>query len=519
MKKGETKRNQIVFRADADTRMGTGHLMRCLALAQAWQDTGGQATFLTASNVMTLNDRLQSEGMVVKHLKIPQAGYEDALQTVALAKEINASWIVLDGYQFDGVYQKVLKDKGASFLFIDDFGHAGHYYADIVLNQGIYAATNLYPNKEPYTQLLLGPHYALLRREFLSYQGWKREHPNTARKILVTLGGGDPDNATGKVIRALQHLEEDLEVIVVVGSNNPHYQKLKSMIGNSPVPIRLLRNVMDMPSLMAWADTAVSAGGSTCLEMAYMGLPNVILVLAENQQANAESFQAASISVNLGWHNEIDALDLTKSLKLLISNQKLRTKMSDRARKLVDGTGTNHILSSIDKTARYLQAAEDISVRRACIQDGELLWKWANDPSVRMNAFYSDPISLNDHIMWYQNKLNSPDTLMWILELGKEPVAQIRYDRVNPDTAEIDFSVVPDCRGMGLGKKALVLTSDISGRKLGVKRLQGTTFDSNKASARVFTKAGFNYSGRKRVSGKICNIFIIECTGNIGEAF
>ncbi|NQT69557.1 MAG: UDP-2,4-diacetamido-2,4,6-trideoxy-beta-L-altropyranose hydrolase [Desulfobacteraceae bacterium] len=519
MKKGETNRNQIVFRADADTSMGTGHLMRCLALAQAWQDTGGQATFLTVSNSLMLNGRLQSEGMVVKHLKTPLAGYEDALQTAALAKEINASWIVLDGYQFDGVYQKTLKDKGVSLLFIDDFGHAGHYSADIVLNQGIHAATNLYPHKEPYTQLLLGLRYALLRREFLSYQGWKRENPDVARKILVTLGGGDPDNVTKKVVRAIQQLEaENLEVFVVVGSNNPHYEELESIAGPSPFYISLLQNVTDMPALMAWADMAVSAGGGTCLEMAYMGLPNIVMVLAENQQGNAESLGSSGISINSGWHNEVDELGLAKTLSMLISNQMLRKEMSAKAQELVDGTGTSHISSLIDKLSRQCRVTDDIRVRRACIQDGELLWKWANDSSVRANAFHADKIPLKEHLRWYQNKLNSPDTLIWILELGSQPVAQIRYDRVEPATAEIDISVTADCRGMGLGIKALVLTADISGRELGVKHIKGIVFASNKASSRAFTKAGFKLAGREKVSDKLCDIFIRECAETAREA-
>jgi UDP-2,4-diacetamido-2,4,6-trideoxy-beta-L-altropyranose hydrolase len=516
MKTDEIYSNQIVFRADADTRMGNGHLMRCLALAQAWRNAGGQATFLTVSDSLLLKDRLQSEDMAVASLSACPGSVDDARQTNALAKKIHASWIVLDGYQFGSAYQKILKDSGRSLLFIDDFSHAGHYYADIVLNQGISAVPTLYPNKEAYTQLLLGPRYALLRREFLSYRDWKREHPDTAKKILVTMGGSDPDNATGKVIRAIQHLEQDPEVVVVAGSNNPHYQKLKAMVDNSPAPIRLLQNMTDMPALMAWADTAVSAGGSTCLEMAYMGLPNVILVLAENQQANADSFNAAGISVNLGRHDEIDAPALTKGLNMLISDQKLRTKMSAEARKLVDGTGTNHILSSIDQRARQFRATEDISVRRASIQDGELLWKWANNKSVRANAFHTDTIPLKEHIRWYQNKLSSPDTLIWILEFGKEPVAQIRYDRVNPDTAEIDISVTAGCRGKGLGTKALVLTSDISGKELGVKRIKGVVFVSNKASERAFTKAGFKLAGQEQVADKICDIFIRECAETEG---
>ena len=366
---------------------------------------------------------------------------------------------------------------------------------------------------------MLGPCYALLRREFLKHQGWTRQHPDTAKKILVTMGGSDPDNATRMVVHAVQQLKKDLEVIVVVGSHNPHFEELKGMIEHSPASIRLLQNVTDMPDLMAWVDMAVSAGGSTCLEMAYMGLPNIVLVLAENQWANTESLGAAGISINLGWYHQVDERGLVEALNMLISNPMLRKEMSVKARKLVDGSGVNRILSFVDRLSRQNRTTDDICVRRACIQDGELLWKWANDQSVRASAFHADTISLKEHIRWYQNKLNSADTLIWIIESGGQPVAQIRYDRVNPDTAEIDISVAANCRGMGLGTKALVLTSNISGRELGVKHIKGTVFVSNKASSRVFTKAGFKIAGRERVSDQICDIFIRECVETVERAF
>lgn len=511
--------SQIVIRADADARMGSGHLMRCLALAQAWQDAGGHVTFLTASDSLVLKNRLHSEGMFASFISTQPGSADDARQTSALARKITAPWIVLDGYQFDGAYQKAIKDSGALLLFVDDFGHAGQYHADIVLNQTAGADPHLYKKKEPYTQLLLGPRYALLRREFLNYQGWTRKYPDTAKKILVTMGGSDPDNATRMVVHALQQLKKNLEVIVVAGSHNPHFEELKGMIEHSPDSIRLLQNVTDMPDLMAWADMAVSAGGSTCLEMAYLGLPNIVLVLAENQRANAENLGAEGISINLGWYHQNDERGLAKVLNMLISNPMLRKEMSVKARKLVDGSGVNRILSSVDRLSRQNRTTDDISVRRACIQDGELLWKWANDPSTRANAFHTDTISLKEHIRWYQNRLNSPDTLIWIIEYGGQPVAQIRYDRVSPDTAEIDISVAAECRGMGLGTKALVLTLNISGGELGVKHIKGTVFVSNKASARAFVKAGFKMAGRERVSDNLCDIFIRECVETVEEAF
>ena len=264
----------LVIRADADSRLGTGHVMRCLALAQAWQDAGGRALFLMAPAPPALKTRLLSEGMEVLALEHGSGSPEDARETAQLARSRGADWVVVDGYHFGADYQRLIKDSGLRLLCIDDYGHAAHYSADLVLNQNINATEELYPSREANTRLLLGTRYVLLRREFWPWRGWRREIPAVARKVLVTLGGGDPDNVTLKVIQALAQVEiEGLEAVVVVGAANPHLQELQAVVKDLPFPIRLESNVTNMPELMAWADVAITAGGSTCWESAFMGLP------------------------------------------------------------------------------------------------------------------------------------------------------------------------------------------------------------------------------------------------------
>jgi len=149
------KRGNLVIRADGSTLIGSGHIMRCLALAQAWQDAGGGVLFLMGTGVPILEERLKSEGMDTAHLRAHAGSTDDAVETANLAQEVGATWVVLDGYHFDAVYQRTIKDSGVRLLFIDDNGHADHYYADIVVNQNIHAHAGLYTNREPYTQLLL----------------------------------------------------------------------------------------------------------------------------------------------------------------------------------------------------------------------------------------------------------------------------------------------------------------------------------------------------------------------------
>jgi UDP-2,4-diacetamido-2,4,6-trideoxy-beta-L-altropyranose hydrolase len=340
----------IIIRVDASTNIGSGHLMRCLALAQTWQDTQGQPIFLMANSVPALEERLKSEGMKVVLLTTEAGSLADAQETAALAHQFEAKWVVVDGYQFGSEYQQTIKNSGLSLLFIDDYGHAEHYYADFVLNQNISADEQFYQHREPYTQLLLGTRYTLLRREFWQWQKWPRTIPPVAKKILVTLGGADPDNVTLKVIQALQLVEvEELEAVVVVGGSNPHYENLKRAVQDSRFPIRLQRNVTNMPELMAWADVAISAGGSTCWELAFMRLPSILLVLAENQRLAAEKLDAMTIALNLGEHQNISHHTVKQKISMLIFSSKLRLKISQNCKCLVDGLGTEKLAQLIAK--------------------------------------------------------------------------------------------------------------------------------------------------------------------------
>jgi UDP-2,4-diacetamido-2,4,6-trideoxy-beta-L-altropyranose hydrolase len=335
---------KLLIRADASTQIGTGHVMRCLALAQRVQDEGGDVIFALATRTPDLESRLVDEKMTVVHLQADVGSLEEALETSALAHQLETNWVVVDGYQFGSEYQKTIKNSGLSLLFIDDYGHAEHYYADFVLNQNISADEQWYQNREPYTQLLLGTRYVLLRREFWQWQGWQRTVPPVAKKVLVTLGGADPDNVTLKVIQALQLVEvEELEAVVVVGGSNPHYENLKMAVQDSRFPIRLERNVTNMPELMAWADVAISAGGTTCWELAFMGLPSIVLILAENQRLAAEKLDAMTSALNLGEHQNICHHTIKQKILMLIFSSKLRLKISQNCQCLVDGLGSEKI--------------------------------------------------------------------------------------------------------------------------------------------------------------------------------
>ena len=340
-------RLDLLLRADAGRAIGTGHVMRCLALAQACQGAGRGVALATAAETPALEARLRSEGVEVVRLSALAGSADDAAETAALARRLGAPWVGLDGYHYAADFRRQLKDAGLALLVIDDLGMNGPSHADVVLNQNLYADAGLYPGCEATTRLLLGTRYALLRREFLAWQPWQRRTAERAAKVLVTLGGSDPENATLKVVQALRRLDHlDLEAQILVGAASPHAARLKEALPPSG-RLRLLTDAANMPELMAWADVAVSAGGSTCWELAYLGLPNVVLVLAENQRRVAEGLEARGVAVNLGHHAAVSDRELADALGALIGDPRRRQAMNERGRQIVDGRGAERVLSAL----------------------------------------------------------------------------------------------------------------------------------------------------------------------------
>ena len=338
---------QFFIRADATKHTGTGHLMRCLALAQALRKAEFDATFISVCKSNSLHQRLLDEGFKVILLNRSHPDPADWQTTEKILHSHPDCYVVLDGYIFDSFYQRSIKEAGYRLLVIDDMAHLDRYCCNILLNQNINAERLHYLADED-TRLLMGPRYALLRNEFLNRSFLKRNIPNVARRLLVTLGGEDSDNQTLKVIQAIQQIKIDgFEAIVVVGSANPYLKLLQAECQKSQISICLINNALDMAELMASADMAVSAGGSTCWELAFMGLPALIIILSDNQRMVAEGLQEAGTAINLGWYNWISQSDIRKTLEKLAAGAEERAEMARRGRELVDGKGSKRLLKEI----------------------------------------------------------------------------------------------------------------------------------------------------------------------------
>ena len=258
-------------------------------------------------------------------------------------------WFVLDGYHFDPDYQRAAREAGHRLLVIDDYNHLPHYHANIILNQNIGADQYQYETDSD-TELLLGTKYVLLRKEFLKQKRKERKVQKFASKILVTLGGAVSENILFMILDGLNLLHSrGLAVKIAVGPACLHFENLRKRIkGNRTIAstLQIVRNA-DMPKLMIWADVALSAGGSTCWELAFMGVPFLVLILADNQEGIALGLEKNQIALNCGWFHTLTAEDIAERLEWLIDDSESRAEYSARGQYLVDGLGAERIVKCL----------------------------------------------------------------------------------------------------------------------------------------------------------------------------
>lgn len=493
------RKKAILIRADASVSSGTGHLMRCIALAQSLKDDGARITFAVSESPDSTLGKIKAEFDLVRIKSKPGSG-EDAKETVEKALSNNSKWIVADGYHFGSEYQESLKKAGLKLLFIDDYGHCENYCADIILNQNSYASEKYYPKTGIFTRLLLGTKYVSLRREFLNYRDFKRKTPKTATKVLVTMGGSDPLNTTLKVLNSIKKIMvPQIEAKIIIGGANPHLKSIEGEISQSP-NLQILKNVSDMPELMAWADLAISGGGTTSWEICLMKLPNMILYCADNQVPVAESLEKAGTAVNLGRTTEVSEQSITEKIEKLICDFRRREKMSEISGKLVDGLGAKRIADEMSAP----------SLRYATENDCKFVFELSNSPEVREISFSKEPIPWENHLKWFACILKDEKSAFYIAEdCDGNPIGQIRFKKESKE-AVISISLVKCVRGKGYGSKIIVQGAEAIFRSSEVEIVHAYVKKDNPASVKSFEKAGFTETAQDKFSEENKSLHLIR---------
>lgn len=339
----------LVIRADASATMGTGHLMRCLAVAQEWRARGGTVTLVTVCAMDALLDRFAVEGVEIIRLGKTYPDDADWAIMRRVLHEYADAWVILDGYHFDARYQQDVLSTRHRLAVVDDNAHLPEYFANVILNQNIHAS-ELADRYGPSPVLLLGPRYALLRREFSGHDPAARDHPGVASRVLVSFGGSDPGNVTQKVLAALADVKvPGLEVVVLLGAANARAEAVRAAVHRARFSVHVERDSRNVAEWMAWAHIAVAAAGSTTWELAYMGVPSILITVAENQRYLARRASAAGIAQWAGEGHELTPEDLAQAIRTLCEDQTRRIEMSRRSRDLIDGRGAARFLDVLSE--------------------------------------------------------------------------------------------------------------------------------------------------------------------------
>ncbi len=335
----------LVVRADAGAGMGTGHVMRCLALAAVFRGDGPDARavhFACASLPEASERRLLAHGLGVHRTGAEAASAEDAAFTVDLARRSGADWVVVDGYAFDGAYEEALRREGLRVLALDDYGHTRHT-ADVVLNQNLHATRAPYEPVPGGTRLLLGPEFALLRPEFRRWRGAHRTHASPLRKVLVTLGGSDPQRVAPRVIDGLAPL--GLDARLLLGGADDAAAETERRARDAGFDV--VRDAADVSEHMAWADVAVASAGVTLLELLFMGTPSLLVVVAENQRSGALVAEAQGLAGLLGFHTDVTAERVAAAVSELRREPDRARQFAERGRAAVDGRGAERVCEAL----------------------------------------------------------------------------------------------------------------------------------------------------------------------------
>jgi UDP-2,4-diacetamido-2,4,6-trideoxy-beta-L-altropyranose hydrolase len=358
---------KIAFRCDASSQIGTGHFMRCLTLADALKQRGAQIRFVSRHLPEHLRNMLETKG---HEFMLLDSGRNDAtLDELAHAHWLGTSlaqdatdsiqalsgqtweWLIVDHYALDFRWESMLRQTAKRILVIDDLADRRHDCA-LLLDQNLVAdMESRYDKLLPATcKRLFGPRYALLRQEFSTKRALalaRREKTETVKRLLVTLGGTDPDNVTSMVLEGIEEACFDGAVDLVMGGDAPYLEAVQRQAAGMAAPVRVHVATQNMAELMARADLAVGAGGVTSWERCTMGLPSIIVTTAKNQEPIAAGLVRVGAAQWLGASEQVASRRLAAGLSDLVKQVEDVKIMSRAARRLCDGNGTERVVEEM----------------------------------------------------------------------------------------------------------------------------------------------------------------------------
>lgn len=452
---------KIAFRVDASLDIGTGHVKRCLSLANALQEQGAQVSFVSRSLDRVSTQSLGAAPCTVHWLPRSQilgsppndseapphaawAGVswtQDARETTDVLYAEPPDWLVVDHYAFDVHWHEALrKTLGCRLLVIDDIGD--RYLAPDVLLDHNWATDHYakYASRlSRETHWLTGPRFALLSP---GYRTSPRYRFHTAvRSIGIFMGGTDPGGISVRLLVACREAGFKGTIELVSTSANPHLNALRESCSDDPSSILTL-DEPDLAAFFSRHDLQIGAGGSASWERCCVGPPAIAIAVVTNQLTVVPGLASLG-AVRLATEGTLPAV-----LCELLDDPAQRQALATQAAKLVDGRGAQRVaLHLLHDTLR---------LRPATLADASLLHLWRNHPSVRAVSVNPGDIAIADHQRWMQRVLTSPDRWLFVAQVGALPIGSVRFDLLEAARFEVSIYTDPQLQGLGIGSRLLV---------------------------------------------------------------
>jgi UDP-2,4-diacetamido-2,4,6-trideoxy-beta-L-altropyranose hydrolase len=491
---------RVVFRTDASIDIGNGHVMRCLTLAMQLSAYGSTCSFICRPLAGNLIDKISQLGFEVVTLAVSDAprlaasngntvaDYDweaDARHTLS-AIGSNLDWIVVDHYALDERWEAKVRGAARRLLVIDDLADR-HHDADMLLDQNAGRQATDYKGLVPAVcEVLAGPRFALLRSEFGVMRRSKlQRNRDKVRRLLVSMGGVDKDNASNAVLDhlAASDLPEDTTISVVLGPHSPHIAAVRQRATKMHWPTKVLVDVDDMASLMADSDLAIGAAGVSALERCCIGLPSIIIPVASNQIAGARAL-ARDGAVVIASLEPSDRPSVCDSIASLLWDGALQAAALACA-SVTDGSGARAV------AGRMSASVSGARLRRMRASDLDAVLTWRNAPEIRFCMLQAGEITTESHEAWFKRNSVNPDRELMIVEDNGQPVGFVQYsglqDRTQP---EWGFYAAP-CAPKGTGSLLATLALEYAFGRLGLPRLIGRVLATNTVSIRFHEKFGF----------------------------
>jgi len=478
------KKPRVVLRADCGASIGVGHVFRCLSLAEILKDDfyiifAIQHPF---DNVATLVNEMADE---VISLNKTNDYTSDALQLVNHL--VSSDIVVLDGYQFTGEYQKIIKEAGYKLVYIDDL-HLWHQFADVIINHAEGVSATSY-SKEPYTKLYLGLDYAILRKPFLEYDIQARRIQSIG-KVFISMGAGDINNVSQKFAGALLQINEIEEIHLLVGAVNPNLESIEKFIkdtGSSKINIHKSLSAEEIVLLLRNCDICICPASNTSIESCAVGIGLVSGFTAENQLETLAGLEKKNVLINFGDFVGLSVNDIKTAFDKLVKQPGIFDPLIENQTKLIDRKSPERL--------RGLFAAlsgNSLHFRMAEYSDVDLYYQWTSDDLVRNNSFSTGTIAYDDHVNWFRSKVGSANCFLYLfLNDTGEAVGQVRIDK-GSEEAVIGISIAEAFRGKSMGVEMLTGSTDDYLNKYPTDTIIAYIKVENVASNKSFIKAGFD---------------------------